>query len=395
MKLPFQKKEDEEAPQDATTVLDSIVHRAMAKRASDIHWEPRQEDVRVRFRIDGVMVEQATLDHELFNQVVTRAKVLARMDITERRTPQDGQLSLPVGGQNLQMRASTFPTVNGEKLVLRLFLGRGIIPFENLGLPTELQARIRDLVSRPQGFMVTAGPTGAGKTSTLYALLSLLDVSRGNVVTLEDPVEVELEGITQAQIHPRAGFTFATGLRSLLRQDPDVILVGEVRDGETAGIALQAALTGHLVLSTLHTSDVVATIVRLVDLGIEPWIIANALTCVMAQRLVRCVCTACADRVALETDMLDGDEVVLRKGTKVPRARGCFTCHHTGFAGRTGIFEVLEIDDELRDLIKTKAQASAFRKALEERDVVSLRRDGFDKVRQGQTTVDEVIRVTM
>ena len=243
MKLPFQKK-DEETPKDATSVLDMVVARAMAKRASDIHWEPRQDDVRVRFRIDGVMVEQLTLDLELFNQIVTRAKVLARMDITERRTPQDGQLALPVGDQNLQMRASTFPTVNGEKLVLRLFPGRGIIPFEDLGLPTAMQARIRDLVSRPQGFMVTAGPTGAGKTSTLYALLALLDVSRGNVVTLEDPVEVELDGITQAQIHPRAGFTFATGLRSLLRQDPDVILVGEVRDAETARLTLALCSPG-------------------------------------------------------------------------------------------------------------------------------------------------------
>jgi general secretion pathway protein E/type IV pilus assembly protein PilB len=394
MKNPFSKK-DEQVPTDATGVLDMVVGRAMTKRASDVHWEPRQDDVRVRFRIDGVMVEQLTLDLELFNQIVTRAKVLARMDITERRTPQDGQLALPVNGQNLQMRASTFPTVNGEKLVLRLFHGRGIIPFEDLGLPGVMQARVRDLIGRPQGFMVTAGPTGAGKTSTLYALLALLDVSRGNVVTLEDPVEVELDGITQAQIHPRAGFTFATGLRSLLRQDPDVILVGEVRDAETAAIALQAALTGHLVLSTLHTSDVVATIVRLVDLGIEPWIIANALTCIIAQRLVRRICSACADRVPLEVDMLDGKEVVLRKGTKVPRARGCFTCHHTGFAGRTGIFEVLEIDDELRDLIKNKAQTSAFRTALESRDVMSLRQDGFEKVRQGVTTVDEVIRVTM
>lgn len=394
MKRPFGKK-DEEIPTDATGVLDMVVHRGMAKRASDIHWEPRQNDVRVRFRIDGVMVEQLTLDSEVYTQVVTRAKVLARMDITERRLPQDGQLALPVGGQELQMRVSTFPTVNGEKLVLRLFPGRGIIPFEDLGLPVAMQSRVRDLVSRPQGFMVTAGPTGAGKTSTLYALLALLDASLGNVVTLEDPVEVELEGVTQSQIHPRAGFTFATGLRSLLRQDPDVILVGEVRDAETAGIALQAALTGHLVLSTLHTSDAVATIVRLVDLGIEPWIVANALTCIIAQRLVRVVCSACADQVALETDMLDGKDVVLRKGTKVPRARGCVSCHHTGFAGRTGIFEVLEVDDELRDLIKGKAQASAFHKVLASREVPSLRRDGFDKVRQGRTTVDEVIRVTM
>jgi general secretion pathway protein E/type IV pilus assembly protein PilB len=278
---------------------------------------------------------------------------------------------------------------------MRLFAGQGIIPFDEIGLHDDLKPRVRELSARPQGFMVTAGPTGAGKTSTLYALLSLVDARRGNVVTLEDPVEVELSGITQAQINPRAGFTFASGLRAVLRQDPDVILVGEVRDVETAGIALQAALTGHLVLSTLHTSDAVATIVRLVDLGVEPWIIANALTVVIAQRLVRTVCRACAQSIPLEVDMLDDDEVVLKAGTKVPREKGCFACHNTGFAGRTGIFEVLEIDDELRDLIKRKAQASEFRVALAARKVTSIRRDGFEKVRAGITTVEEVIRVTM
>jgi general secretion pathway protein E/type IV pilus assembly protein PilB len=401
MRLPFQRKDSKDAPAgreeplDAVSVLDEIVGRAYGKRASDIHIEPKDSDVKVRFRIDGVMVEQMTLEQDLFAQVISRVKVLARMDITERRVAQDGQLALPLAGKLLHMRGSTFPTVHGEKLVLRLFAGQGIIPFEELGLAANIRDRIRDVAARPQGFMVTAGPTGAGKTSTLYALLSLVDSRRGNVVTLEDPVEVELAGITQAQINPRAGFSFASGLRAVLRQDPDVILVGEVRDAETAGIALQAALTGHLVLSTLHTSDVVATIVRLVDLGVEPWIIANALTVVVAQRLVRVVCKACAEMVPLEEDLLDDDAVVLKSGLKVPRQKGCFACHHTGFVGRTGIFEVLEIDDELRDLIKSKAQATSFREALRLRKVTSLRRDGFEKVRAGTTTVDEVLRVTM
>lgn len=402
MRIPFQRKEGKpappsapEAPRDAVSQLDDIIARAFGKRASDVHMEPKDGHVKVRFRIDGVMVEQMVLEDELFAQVVSRVKVLSRMDITERRIAQDGQLALPVNGRTIHMRASTFPTVHGEKLVLRLFMGQGIIPFEELGLSPGIRERIRDVAARPQGFMVTAGPTGAGKTSTLYALLSLVDSGRGNVVTLEDPVEVELAGITQAQINPRTGFTFASGLRAVLRQDPDVILVGEVRDAETAGIALQAALTGHLVLSTLHTSDVVATIVRLVDLGVEPWIIANALTVVVAQRLVRTICKACAQMAPLEEDMLDDDVVVLKKGTKVPSHKGCFACHNTGFVGRTGIFEALEIDDELRDLIKSKAQATAFRDALQERKVVSLRRDGFEKVRTGVTTVDEVLRVTM
>ena len=403
MRLPFQRKGSkgapapamDELPGDAVAMLDEIVARAFGKRASDVHIEPKDGDVKVRFRIDGVMVEQMVLEEDIFAQVVSRVKVLSRMDITERRIAQDGQLALPISGKPLHMRASTFPTVHGEKLVLRLFAGQGIIPFDELGLSTQIRDRLRDVAARPQGFMVTAGPTGAGKTSTLYALLSLVDTRRGNVVTLEDPVEVELAGITQAQINPRAGFSFASGLRAVLRQDPDVILVGEMRDAETAGIALQAALTGHLVLSTLHTSDIVATIVRLVDLGVEPWIIANALTIVVAQRLVRVVCKACAQMAPLDDDLLDGDAVVLRKGTKVSRHKGCFACHHTGFVGRTGIFEVLEIDDELRDLIKSKAQSSTFREALGARKVISLRRDGFEKVRSGVTTVEEVMRVTM
>jgi type II secretory ATPase GspE/PulE/Tfp pilus assembly ATPase PilB-like protein len=393
MKTPFSKK-DEQVPTDATGVLDMVVGRAMTKRASDVHWEPRQDDVRVRFRIDGVMVEQLTLDLELFNQIVTRAKVLARMDITERRTPQDGQLALPVNGQNLQMRASTFPTVNGEKLVLRLFHGRGIIPFEDLGLPGVMQARVRDLIGRPQGFMVTAGPTGAGKTSTLYALLALLDVSRGNVVTLEDPVEVELDGITQAQIHPRAGFTFATGLRSLLRQDPDVILVGEVRDHESANMAIHCALTGHKVLTTLHTEDTVSAVVRLLQMDIEPFLVASTMSAVLGQRLLRRPCAHCrADHVPTAAEQrslaLHGEDLSAYTFT---RSTGCPNCHYTGYRGRVGVYELLVMTDALRDAVLQKRPAHEIRRiAQESPGFYSLQEDGIAKALHGLTTLSEVI----
>jgi general secretion pathway protein E/type IV pilus assembly protein PilB len=294
----------------------------------------------------------------------------------------------------VHLRAATFPCTQGEKVVLRLLLGQSLIAFDRLGMSPETQQRTRHLVQQPQGFLVSCGPTGSGKTSTLYALLQLIDTAKVNVLTLEDPIEVELYTITQGQTNVRQGFTFAAGLRAALRQDPDVILVGEIRDAETAGIALQAALTGHLVMSTLHTSDAVETIVRLVDLGIEPWIIANALSGVIAQRLVRVVCPHCREQVPLESDFWDGDEILLTEGAEVVKPRGCPSCHHTGYLGRTGIYQVLEIDDEIRGLIKTKSTAAEYRELLRSRRVTSLRRAGFDKVTAGVTTIEEIRRVT-
>ena len=364
---------------DAVQILDEIVRHAVNHGASDIHLEPKLDRMRVRFRIDGAMVEHRGVSTEVAPQIVSRVKVLARMDISERRIPQDGQLSLEVGlPERTHLRASTFPSSQGEKL----------------GMSPRIQDRLHEISNGPQGFIVTCGPTGAGKTSTLYAILQHLDTTEVNVVTLEDPIEVELSGITQGQTNVRAGFTFAAGLRAILRQDPDVILVGEIRDAETAGIALQAALTGHLVMSTLHTSDTVETVVRLVDLGIEPWIIANALSAVLAQRLVRVVCSACVGKAKLEHDLWDGDEVLLPSGSEVVRPKGCVQCLRTGYRGRTGIFEFLEMDDELRELVKNKATARDYREILARRKIPSLRRAGFEKVLAGVTTVDEVVRVT-
>jgi general secretion pathway protein E/type IV pilus assembly protein PilB len=380
---------------DAVAILDTLVRRAVTVGASDIHIEPKRDRVQVRFRIDGTLVEQQSIVLDVAPQVVSRIKVLSRMDISERRLPQDGQFTLETGLPFLvHLRSATFPCTQGEKVVLRLLLGQSLIAFERLGMAKETQQRVQELVRRPQGFIVTCGPTGSGKTSTLYSFLQLLDTSRVNVVTLEDPIEVELYTITQGQTNQRAGFTFATGLRATLRQDPDVILVGEIRDAETAGIALQASLTGHLVMSTLHTSDAVETIVRLVDLGIEPWIIANALSAVLAQRLVRIACPDCRELVPLTTDFWDGDEILLTEGTKVIKPRGCAKCHYTGYRGRTGLYQALEIDDDIRALVKAKSTAAEYRDLLQRRRVPTLRRVGFEKINAEVTTVEEVMRVT-
>ncbi|MCU0690281.1 MAG: GspE/PulE family protein [Polyangiaceae bacterium] len=380
---------------DAVAILDDLVRRAVALGASDIHIEPKRDRVMVRYRVDGTLTEQPSIHLDVAPQVVSRIKVLSRMDISERRLPQDGQFTLEAGLPFLvNLRAATFPCTQGEKVVLRLLLGQSLIPFDQLGMDPDTRQRVKTLVRHPQGFIVTCGPTGSGKTSSLYAFLQLLDTARVNVVTLENPIEVELYSITQGQTNARAGFTFAAGLRAALRQDPDVILVGEIRDAETAGIALQAALTGHQVMSTLHTSDVVETVVRLVDLGVEPWIIGNALSAVLAQRLVRLACPECRDVAKIESDFWDGDELLLEEGSEVVRPRGCAACQHTGYKGRTGVFQALEMDDDIRSLVKAKAAPAEYRELLAKRRVPSLRRVGFEKVQAGLTTVDEVMRVT-
>jgi len=385
----------EPATGDAVSLVNELVRLAVTQRASDIHLEPKHDMMQVRLRIDGALVDVQPIALVVAPNVVSRVKVLAKMDIADRRLPQDGQIAIEFdGGKRVHLRASTFPASQGEKVVLRILSSQQLIPFEGLGLDTNAQETLRDVLLRPQGFVVTSGPTGAGKTSTLYALMKLIDPKAVNVVTLEDPVEVELYGLTQGQVNVRAGFTFASGLRAILRQDPDVILVGEMRDSETAGIAMQAALTGHLVLSTLHTSDTVETIVRLVDLGVEPWIVANALSAVLAQRLVRIVCPHCKRTARLERDFWDGNDLLLPAGSEVVRPAGCAQCMRTGYRGRTGIFEVVELDDDLLDLVKAKAPARAYREIYLRRRIPSLRRAGMEKIAEGVTTVDEVLRVT-
>jgi general secretion pathway protein E len=380
---------------EAVALVNELVRLAVAQRASDIHLEPKHDLMQVRLRVDGALVDVQPIAQAIAPNVISRVKVLAKMDIAERRMPQDGQIAIELeAGKRIHLRASTFPACQGETVVLRILSSAQLLAFEQLGFDDMAQAKLRDVLARPQGFIVTSGPTGAGKTSTLYALLQLIDPRGVNVVTLEDPIELELYGVTQGQVNTRSGFTFATGLRAILRQDPDVILVGEMRDAETAGIAMQAALTGHLVLSTLHTSDTIETIVRLVDLGVEAWIVANALSAVLAQRLVRLVCPHCRRPAKLERDFWDGDELLLPAGSDVVRPKGCDKCMRTGYRGRTGIFEVVELDDELRDLVKAMAPARAYREIYDRRKIPSLRRAGLKKIQAGLTTLEEVLRVT-
>ncbi|AUX23515.1 hypothetical protein SOCEGT47_040420 [Sorangium cellulosum] len=382
---------------DAVKVLNHLVRRAVSMGASDIHVEPKRDTLRVRYRVDGVMVPQGQIPLELAPSLASRVKVLARMDMTERRLPQDGQFSLELHGHPLiHLRASTFPAIHGETLVLRVLLSHQLIPLDKLGLAKDDLPRVERLADRPSGLIAVCGPTGSGKTSTLYSLIKVMKTSELSIVTLEDPIEVEFADITQGQANPRQGFTFAAGLRAILRQDPDVIMVGEMRDPETAQIALQASLTGHLVLSTLHTSDAVDTVARLVDLGAESWIVANALLAVIAQRLVRRLCEECAETYELEGAVTsdDGDRILIEKGTELKRAVGCPTCHQTGYRGRLGLFEVLELDDDLRELIKGRAGKRAYREGARKAGLLPLREAGLLRVKEGVTTLDEVLRVT-
>ena len=388
---------DDEADLDAVRVLDHLVQRAVSVGASAIHLEPKRRALRVRFRIDGVMADQGTLPRELAPAVVTRVKVLGRMDMTIRRLPQDGQFSLELDdGRLVHLRASTFPAIHGETLVMRVLLSHELIAMNALGMNDTVLFAAQRLLTLSSGLIIVCGPTGSGKTSTLYSMLEQLNTQDLSVVTLEDPIEVEFAEVTQGQTNVRAGFSFASGLRAILRQDPDVIMVGEMRDAETAQIALQAALTGHLVLSTLHTSNTLETITRIIDLGAEPWIVANALQAILAQRLVRVLCT-CAESFALPNDITagpDDDRVVLARGTPIRRTLGCETCHDTGYVGRTGIFEVLELDDAVRDLIRSRAGSREFRAHLDRQRGSTLREAGLLRVEAGQTSLDEVLRVT-
>jgi general secretion pathway protein E/type IV pilus assembly protein PilB len=379
---------------EASRALDEIVQQAAQIGASDVHLEPCQDRLRVRYRIDGVMNDQRPLAPALAAPIASRAKVLAKMDIAERRQPQDGTFKMLTRAGDLSLRVSTFPTSLGETVVLRLLVGSAFLPLEDLGIVEQQSAMLRSMVKRTGGLVLVTGPTGSGKTSTLYALLSEIDTIRLNVVTLEDPIEVQLPNITQGQVHPRAGFTFASGLRSILRQDPDVILVGEMRDQETAAIALQASLTGHLVLSTMHTNSTIATITRLIDLGIEPYIVANALVGVIAQRLVRTACAHCtvSGPVDERTRAEVGFELAPNLMTGVPQ--GCPRCHNSGYRGRRGVFEIVEINDTLRGLIKRKAELIEYKQTLAAMQIPTLRRMAVHEAVMGRTSIEEALRVT-
>jgi type IV pilus assembly protein PilB len=372
-----------------------IIHNAVKEGASDIHVEPADKKIKVRFRIDGELFEMMNPPAAMAAAITSRLKIMANLDISERRLPQDGRIRCTVQGRKLDLRVSTLPTPHGEKMVMRILDTKTInVELDQLGFDETTLAIWKKQVDAPHGIALVTGPTGSGKTTTLYASLRTIDKASMNVSTVEDPVEYHLDGITQTQTHEKIGMTFAVALRALLRQDPDVIMVGEIRDMETAHIGVQAALTGHLVLSTLHTNDAPSSITRLVNIGLEPFLVGAAVNGVLAQRLVRRLCVHC------KAEEKPGDEMAdfLRmQGIDADMhwvSKGCEKCRQTGFSGRVGIYELLTVDDQLRDVIARNPNVSEFRRTCIERGMVPLRGDGMRKVAKGLTTVPEILRVT-
>ncbi len=361
-----------EAADDAPIIrmLNALLTQAVRERASDIHIEPYERHSSVRFRVDGTLGEVVQPNRALHAALISRLKIMAELDIAEKRLPQDGRISLRLGGRAVDVRVSTLPSAHGERAVLRLLdKSEGVLSLEALGMQGPTLAAFERLIQQPHGIVLVTGPTGSGKTTTLYAALSRLDAQRLNIMTVEDPIEYELPGIGQTQVNPKIELTFAKALRALLRQDPDVIMIGEIRDQETAQIAIQASLTGHLVLATLHTNDAPSAVTRLVDMGVEPFLLSSSLLGVLAQRLVRKVCPAC-------------------------RGQGCDACAHSGYQGRQGLFELMVIDDPLRALIHERAPEAALREHALTQGMVPLRQAGEALVAQGITTAEEVWRVT-
>ncbi len=383
---------DDEAP--IIRLVNSLLSQAVKDRASDIHVEAFEREVVVRFRIDGLLYDVIRPPRRFHPTIVARVKVLSELDIAEKRLPQDGRFRFRAAGRDIDVRVSTVPTQFGERLVLRLLDRSGaLLRLEDLGLAGEHLDEVEGLLGRAHGIVLVTGPTGSGKTTTLYAALSRLNSTSRNIITIEDPIEVQLHGVGQIQVNPKIELTFASGLRSILRQDPDVVMVGEIRDGETAEIAIQSALTGHLVFSTLHTNDSFGAITRLVDMGIEPFLLSSALLGVVAQRLVRRVCPQC--RVAAKAQAREAAQLGFIEGTPIFHAGpGCAACRQTGYRGRTGIHEILMIDDAVRALIMARADAPSIRRLAAERGMRLLRHDGATKITSGETTVEEVLRVT-
>jgi general secretion pathway protein E len=380
-------------------LVNLIMSKAIEGRASDIHIEPFEKDLKVRYRIDGILYDVESPPKKLKAAVISRVKIMARMNIAESRLPQDGRIKLKVLGKDIDLRVSTLPTMYGESVVMRILdkSNSDLYDIRSLGFPEDSLHHLEALIRRPHGILLVTGPTGSGKTTTLYSALDTINLPDKKIITIEDPVEYQMDGINQIQVNAQIGLTFASGLRHIVRQDPDVIMVGEIRDLETAEIAIRAALTGHLVFSTLHTNDAPSAITRLIDMGSEDYLIASSLLGVLAQRLVRVICPHCRVEVFPVPEMLD--EIGYRRGNghephRFFEGRGCERCANTGFAGRIGIYELMLMNDDLRKLTVGKADSGQIRKKALESGMRTLRDDGWLKVRQGATTVAEVLRVT-
>ena len=381
---------DDDAP--IIRLLNAVLAEALKEQASDIHIEPYETEARIRFRLDGVLRNVLTPSVQIAPLLISRVKVMSRLDIAEKRLPQDGRMTVRLGGRQIDMRVSTMPSSYGERVVLRLLDKQaGQLKVDDLGMHSTIKSLLVDLVERPHGIILVTGPTGSGKTTTLYAALQQMDRQQRNIMTVEDPVEYDLVGISQTQVNLRAGMTFAKGLRAMLRQDPDVILIGEIRDPETAEIATQASLTGHLVLSTLHTNTASGAVTRMQDLGVDGFLLASTLRGVLAQRLVRRLCDECKEPMIPEA--FAAEKLGLQSGESICTPKGCDNCNHTGFDGRLGIFELVPITDELQRLIHDGAGEVDIEKAVRV-DVPSIQESGYALVRAGQTTLEEVLRVT-
>ncbi len=385
----------DEAP--VIKLVNLILFQAVKERASDIHIEPFQKELKVRYRIDGILYQRLDPPKRYQSAIVSRLKVMAKMDIAEKRLPQDGRIPIKIADKDIDIRVSIIPTTFGERVVLRLLDKQSLLlGMGEIGLSPDKHQTLQDLISRSNGILLVTGPTGSGKTTTLYAALSQINSPDKNIITIEDPVEYQLWGIGQIQVNPKIGLTFAHGLRSVLRHDPDVILVGEIRDAETAEIAIQAALTGHLVFSTLHTNDAASAATRLVDMEIEPFLVASVVRAIVAQRLIRVICSECKEGYVPEPEMLKevGITPEQLKGGKVYRGKGCPACSGTGYRGRTGIYEILLVSETIRQLIMKKADSVSIGRQAVEEGMKTLREDGARKIIEGITALEEVVRVT-
>jgi type IV pilus assembly protein PilB len=383
----------DEAP--VVRLVNLITLQAVRQHASDIHIEPQTHQVRVRYRIDGILYNAMTLPQHVHAAVVSRLKIMADIDIAERRLPQDGRIHLEIDKREIDIRVSTIPTIDGEKCVLRILdKSEGVLGLEKIGLLPENLRRFRSLIEKPHGIVLLTGPTGSGKTTTLYAIMNQLNSTKSNIIAIEDPVEYQIPGVNQVQVNPKAGLTFAKGLRSFLRQDPDVIMVGEIRDEETARIAIHAALTGHLVLSTLHTNDAPGALTRLIDMGIEPFLVASSVIGVIAQRLVRVLCDRCKQAYEPPSELLQRLEASAGDGGShltFWRPVGCEFCNSIGYRGRTGIFEIMIVDEGVKALLTRGASASAIKAEAIRADMRTLALDGLEKAAVGVTSPEEVL----
>jgi general secretion pathway protein E len=378
-------------------LVNLIISKAIEMRASDIHFEPFEDLFRVRYRIDGVLHDVESPPKRLQAAIISRVKIMAKLNIAERRLPQDGRIMLRVKGKEIDFRVSSVPTIYGESTVLRILDKSSILlDIEKLGFPEDTMKGFKELIQRPHGIILVTGPTGSGKTTTLYCALGKINSPEKKIITVEDPVEYQLKGINQIQVKPSIGLTFANALRSIVRQDPDVILIGEVRDAETAEIAIHSALTGHLVLSTLHTNDAPSAITRLIDMGMEDYLLSSTIIGILAQRLVRVACPFCRrpyspDSAILREMRVEGKSL---SGLKIIEVKGCERCSYTGYWGRTGIFEFVEVTDRIQKLILEKRDANIIKEVARKNGMRTLREDGWMKVKQGITTISEVLRVT-